>query len=72
VYARRFYIEIVKDDYIMDKLFECAKCYENLLDKKYHMIVGRKGKAVEIVLTFEAADFHHLIGLHKLSDIETV
>jgi hypothetical protein len=39
VYARRFYIEIVKDGYIMDKLLECAKCYEKLLDKKYHMIV---------------------------------
>jgi hypothetical protein len=54
----------------MDKLFECAKRFEKLLDKKYHMIVGRKGKTAEIELTFEIYQFHHLVGLHKLKDID--
>lgn len=53
----------------MDKLQECAKSFEKLLDKKYHIVIGRKGKSVDIELMFNIADFHHLIGLHKLKDL---
>lgn len=53
----------------MDKLQECAKAFEKLLDKKYHIVIGRKGKSADIDLAFEAVDFHHLIGLHKLKDL---
>jgi hypothetical protein len=56
----------------MDKLQECAKAFEKLLDKKYHIIVGRKGKTIDIALAFEVEDFHHLMGLHKLKDIEAL
>ncbi|MEG1965768.1 MAG: PBECR4 domain-containing protein [Oscillospiraceae bacterium] len=56
----------------MDKLQECAKSFEKLLDKKYHIIIGRKGKSTDIELAFETEDFHHLIGLHKLKDIEAL
>lgn len=54
----------------MDKLQRCAKAFEQLLDKKYRIVIGRKGKSVELELIFDAADFHHLLGLHKLKDIE--
>ena len=54
----------------MDKLQECAKAFERLLDKKYRIVIGRKGKSVELEICFDAADFHHLLGLHKLEDIE--
>ncbi len=53
----------------MDKLQRCAKAFEQLLDKKYRIVIGRKGKSMELELGFEATDFHHLIGLHKLSDL---
>jgi hypothetical protein len=53
----------------MNKLFECAINFEKLLDKRYHMIIGRKGKSVEIKLTFKAFQFHHLVGLHKLHEL---
>ena len=53
----------------MDKLQECAKSFEKLLDTKYHIIIGRKGKSADIELAFEAVDFHHLLGLHKLKDL---
>lgn len=56
----------------MDKLLECAKSFEVLLDKKYHIIIGRKGKSVDLEITFEAVDFHHLMGLHKLKDVEAL
>ena len=54
----------------MDKLLECAKAFEQLLDKKYHIVIGRKGKSVDFELEFRATEFHHLAGLHKLKGIE--
>lgn len=53
----------------MDKLKECAIAFQNLLDKQYKIILARKGKETEILLTFDEADFHHLIGLKKLTDL---
>lgn len=54
---------------IMDKLFECAKSFSELLDVKYNMIIGRKGISANINIVFDVINFHHLIGLHKLTDI---
>ena len=53
----------------MDYLQTCAKAFEHLLDIKYHIIIGRKGKMTELNLLFEPTEFHHLIGLHKLHDL---
>ncbi|MEG2915185.1 MAG: PBECR4 domain-containing protein, partial [Oscillospiraceae bacterium] len=46
----------------MDKLQECAKSFEKLLDKKYHIIIGRKGKSTDFTVEFSPLDFHHLMG----------
>ena len=54
----------------MDKLLECAKAFEQLLDKKYHIVIGKKGTSVDLELEFEASDFYHLAGLHKLKGLE--
>ncbi len=53
----------------MDLLLACAQKFERLLPYRYKMIIGRKGKALSFSLDFERADFHHLMGLHKLKDI---
>lgn len=53
----------------MDELMECAVAYQKLLDVTYKIIIGRKGKLTELVIGFEPVYFHHLIGLHKLSDL---
>lgn len=53
----------------MDKLQKCAKAFENLLDIQYRIIIGRKGKTVELVIGFSKLDFHHLMGLGKLKDL---
>ena len=50
----------------MDHLYACAKAFEHLLDFQYHIIIGRKGKSVELNILFDSTEFHHLIGLHKL------
>lgn len=53
----------------MDYLQICAKSFERLLDVKYHIVIGRKGKLTELNLYFAPTEFHHLIGLHKLHDL---
>lgn len=53
----------------MDTLQACAKAFENLLPIKYRILIGRKGKAVELTVGFEAVEFHHFVGLHKLHDL---
>ncbi|MCM1560571.1 MAG: PBECR4 domain-containing protein [Butyrivibrio sp.] len=53
----------------MDKLIACALAFEKLLDVQYRMIVGRKGKAVELLVGFSMLDFHHLMGLGNLKDL---
>ena len=52
----------------MDLLQICAENFERLLPYQYHIIVGRKGKTLEFTISFDRADFHHLAGLHKLTD----
>lgn len=54
----------------MDKLYECAKNYENLLNIRYHIIAGRKkDELIEFDIVFKKSQFYHLFGLHKLKDI---
>ncbi|WP_448863616.1 PBECR4 domain-containing protein [Clostridium sp.] len=54
---------------MMDYLQICAKAFEKLLDVQYHIVLGRKGKLVNLNILFEPKEFHHLIGLHKLRDL---
>lgn len=52
----------------MDLLQECAAGFERLLPYQYHIVAGRKGRTLEFTISFDRADFHHLAGLHKLTD----
>ena len=53
----------------MDKLKLCADAFNKLFDIEYCCIIGRKGNTREFLLMFDAYHFHHLAGLHKLSDM---
>ncbi len=53
----------------MDQLLRCAAAYHKLLDITYKIILGRKGQRSELQIIFEPVSFHHLIGLHKLTDL---
>ena len=46
-----------------------AKNFEKLFDIKYDLLLGRKNKTIEISIVFCDYDFHHLAGLHKLTDL---
>lgn len=56
----------------MDHLLRCAKNFERLTHFQYRIIIGRKGRTIELKITFSITDFHHLAGLHKLVDISKV
>lgn len=49
---------------------KCAAAFRKLMDFQYCFTLGRKGQLKEIVLGFSETDFHHLVGLHKLKDID--
>lgn len=54
----------------MDKFLECAKAFENLLSIEYRIILGKKGKLIQLNINFKKTEFHHLMGLGKLIDME--
>ena len=54
----------------MDDLQECAIAYSRLLDFGYRIIIGRKRNQKEITLRFDSSEFHHLMGLHYLEDLD--
>lgn len=56
----------------MDLLKKCAMTFQKILVYQYHFVIGRKGISKEFILTFDEADFHHLVGLHKLRDITQI
>ena len=56
----------------MDLLLQCARNYEKLLDISYHFTIARKGLVREFFLSFQKSDFHHIVGLHKLTDTRQV
>ena len=52
----------------MDRLLECTRLYNNLLDIKFKVILGRKNVETPLTISFSKDEYHHLIGLHKLKD----
>ena len=53
------------------KLKNAAIHFENICNKKYLIIVAKKGKTHNINLTFEKNQFYHLLGIQHLKDINT-
>jgi hypothetical protein len=56
----------------MNRLLECALAYQKLLNTEYRISIGRKNKVREFTLVFTPYHFQHLIGLHKLSDVQAL
>ena len=54
----------------MDKLTKSAKAFERLLKTEYSFKAGHKNKLISLKINFMKEDFFHLVGLHKLRDIE--
>lgn len=56
----------------MDLLLQRALDFEKITHYKYKYTMGRKGQLYIFEIDFRPPDFHHLIGLKKLTDIEAV
>lgn len=56
----------------VDLLYDAAKVYKEIQEYSIALTVGRKGRSENIVVIFDDSDFHHLVGLHKLTDINQV
>lgn len=54
----------------MGLFLSAAEIWNDLIPISYCFIIGKKGKAREIVLHFRAIDFDHLSGIHYATDID--
>ncbi len=55
---------------MMDRLKASAIAFERLLKYEYEIVAGSKKTLLEMTLFFEREHFMHLIGLHKLTDLQ--
>ena len=51
-------------------LVKAAREWERLSKTEYHIVAGRRGKAVTIRLGFDFADFPHLSGMQYARDVD--
>ena len=52
----------------MHNIYDCVDSFASLLDTEYKLILGRKGEAVSLNITFDKKDCFHLMGLQYLTD----
>lgn len=52
----------------MYDIFDCVDSFEKMLDIKYYLILGRKGRQVHLIVKFNKNDCFHLMGLQYLKD----
>ena len=52
----------------MHDIYDCIDSFTSLLDTEYHLILGRKGVSVSLMITFDKKDCFHLVGLQYLTD----
>lgn len=48
----------------MDKIYECANNFNNILETKYFFTIVSRRRVKELVLDFKTEDFRHASGLH--------
>lgn len=52
----------------MHNIYDCIDSFTSLLDTEYHLLLGRKGVLVSLIITFDKKDCFHLMGLQYLKD----
>ena len=52
----------------MRNVCDCVDAFRKLLDKEYHIILGRKNKTVSLQINFDRKECFHLMGLQYLTD----
>lgn len=49
-------------------VYDCVEAFEKLLDKEYHLVLGRKNVSVSLQINFDKKECFHLMGLQYLTD----
>jgi len=52
----------------MHNIYDCVDSFASLLDTEYQLVLGRKGEAASLNITFDKKDCFHLMGLQYLTD----
>ena len=52
----------------MRNVYDCVEAFGKLLDKEYHLVLGRKNIAVPLQINFDKKECFHLMGLQYLTD----
>lgn len=52
----------------MHNVYDCVKAFGELLDKEYHLVLGRKNISVSLQINFDKKECFHLMGLQYLTD----
>lgn len=52
----------------MRSVYDCVEAFGKLLDKEYHLVLGRKNKSVSLQINFNKKECFHLMGLQYLTD----
>ena len=52
----------------MRNVYDCVEAFGKLLDKEYHLVLGRKNKSVSLQINFDKKECFHLMGLQYLTD----
>lgn len=45
---------------LMRNVYDCVEAFGKLLDKEYHLVLGRKNKSVSIQINFNKKESFHL------------
>ena len=57
-----------REEYLLRNITDCINAFLPLLSTEYEIVLGRKGVAVTLRITFDKKDCFHLIGLQYLKD----
>ena len=68
-FGRAFLNAKNRQDEDMHTIYDCVNSFCSLLDTQYHLVLGRKGVAVELYIRFGEKDCFHLMGLQYLTDM---
>ena len=52
----------------MRNVYDCVEAFGKLLDKEYHLVLGRKNISVSLQINFDKKECFHLMGLQYLTD----
>ena len=56
----------------MSNILDAVKVFNKLLDIEYEIILAKKDKKVQLNVVFQKEHCHHLLGLHYLTDRESL